>query len=175
MNNSTLQNIEFIAVNSTAQIQQVATLAQEIWTKHYTSIIGSEQVRYMLDNYQSTSAITSQIAEGMQYFLVNLETDTTETVAYFAFKPANKSQELFLSKIYVRPDYQRQGVGQACFSFIHSQALGSGCNRIRLTVNKNNHKATSAYEKSGFVCTGSVVTDIGQGFVMDDFEYVLNL
>jgi len=36
-------------------------------------------------------------------------------------------------------------------------------------VNKRNAKAIAAYQRNGFVIADSVVTDIGHGFVMDDF------
>jgi ribosomal protein S18 acetylase RimI-like enzyme len=38
-----------------------------------------------------------------------------------------------------------------------------------LTVNKNNVNAIKAYEKMGFRNVGSLVQDIGDGFVMDDY------
>ena len=40
---------------------------------------------------------------------------------------------------------------------------------IRLTVNKYNINTIKAYEKWGFKTVDAVVTDIGSGFVMDDF------
>ncbi|MHB8279561.1 MAG: GNAT family N-acetyltransferase, partial [Candidatus Humimicrobiaceae bacterium] len=41
---------------------------------------------------------------------------------------------------------------------------------ISLTVNKNNSNAIKAYEKLGFKNMGSVVKDIGHGFIMDDYK-----
>ena len=38
-----------------------------------------------------------------------------------------------------------------------------------LSVNKRNAKAIAAYHRNGFVIAESVVTDIGGGFVMDDY------
>jgi len=51
-----------------------------------------------------------------------------------------------------------------------------GLSRIQLTVNKGNSGSISVYEHWGFVTVDSVVTDIGCGFVMDDYvmELVLN-
>jgi hypothetical protein len=40
----------------------IAGLARTIWTEHYTPIIGSSQVEYMLENIQSAE----KIAEGME-------------------------------------------------------------------------------------------------------------
>ena len=44
-----------------------------------------------------------------------------------------------------------------------------------LTVNKGNLRAVRAYEKFGFVRTEEQVSDIGNGFVMDDFVYEFTL
>jgi len=40
---------------------------------------------------------------------------------------------------------------------------------LSLTVNKNNNIALRAYEKLGFVNHGPLETDIGEGYIMDDF------
>ena len=45
-----------------------------------------------------------------------------------------------------------------------------GLGKITLTVNKNNAIAIEAYRKMGFENAGSIVTDIGGGFVMDDYK-----
>jgi RimJ/RimL family protein N-acetyltransferase len=41
--------------------------------------------------------------------------------------------------------------------------------RLILSVNKRNTKAITAYKRNGFAIVESVVTDIGGGFVMDDY------
>jgi len=40
---------------------------------------------------------------------------------------------------------------------------------VVLAVNKKNAKAIAAYRKHGFAIRESAVTDIGSGFVMDDY------
>jgi len=52
---------------------------------------------------------------------------------------------------------------------VKQYAAQNGKDYVFLTVNKNNRPAIRAYEKNGFAITDSVVTDIGQGFVMDDY------
>ena len=42
-------------------------------------------------------------------------------------------------------------------------------NKIRLTVKKDNQNSVNAYIKWGFKTVDSVVTDIENGFVMDDY------
>lgn len=46
---------------------------------------------------------------------------------------------------------------------------------VYLTVNKGNERAIKVYEKFGFIKTDSIVTDIGNGYVMDDYVYRLDV
>jgi len=53
--------------------------------------------------------------------------------------------------------------------FLRELAGRQGMRKIRLTVNK--HIAIAAYERAGFTRSGEVVTDIGGGYVMDDYAF----
>ena len=55
-------------------------------------------------------------------------------------------------------------------SFVEDQTKSLEHSKIYLTVNKNNINAIRAYEKLGFKNIESLVSDIGNGFVMDDFK-----
>ena len=58
---------------------------------------------------------------------------------------------------------------------VFEEARNCGKKRVYLTVNKHNDHAVEVYKKTGFVIAKEAVTDIGNGYVMDDyiFEYVL--
>lgn len=145
----------------------IADLAAEIWTEHYTRIIGTEQVTYMLDKFQSATAIASQIIQGYQYYQVNID---KVPVGYFSI--IKKEDNLFLSKIYVLKKHRGKGVGKFMMEFVFQKAKELGLISISLTVNKNNNDAIEAYEKMGFYNAGPMVTDIGNGFIMDDNKMV---
>ena len=151
-------------VTSEEDISKVEELATEIWTEHYTPIIGIEQVEYMLGNFQSFDAIEKQISEGMSYFLLNYK---GEPSGYLACK--SEGEDLFLSKIYVLFELRGKGMGSYAMEFLSSLAREKGSLRLSLTVNKNNTNSIRAYEKLGFVNLGPLETDIGGGFVMDDY------
>lgn len=155
----------FIEVKDSDLIKTVAKLAAEIWTEHYTPIIGKDQVEYMLEKFQSQAAITEQINQGCQYFLIK---DNRDFAGYFAIQP--KQDELFLSKFYVKPSCQGRGLGRKSLNFIEEIALEKGFTKITLTVNKHNTKSIKIYEKLGFKNAGPLTTDIGNGFVMDDYK-----
>ena len=61
------------AVSTPEQIDLTVRLAKDIWQQHYLSMIGQAQIDYMLDKFQSPSAIQQQINSGYLYFLANHE------------------------------------------------------------------------------------------------------
>jgi ribosomal protein S18 acetylase RimI-like enzyme len=161
--------IEFIKVSDRRLIKRVVLLAREIWTEHFTAIIGRGQVDYMLAKFQSEEAISRQIEnEGFLYYL--LKDDGGEYVGYTGVVPDKNRGELFLSKLYIKCDKRRKGYAKKAMRFVEDLARQTGLAKITLTVNKNNTIAIEAYRKMGFENAGSVVTDIGGGFVMDDYK-----
>jgi diamine N-acetyltransferase len=155
----------FIPVTTNDQMSIVETLAREIWTEHYTPIIGKLQVDYMLDRFQSRRAIEEQIKAGMLYFLIQAD---DACIGYIAVQL--KDDELFLSKIYVRSSLRRKGYGRNAVQFVELLAKERNLCKVVLTVNKNNVSSIRAYEKMGFQNAGSLIQDIGNGFVMDDYR-----
>ena len=164
-------DVSFPAVKTNQDIVLVASLAKEIWTEHYTPIIGSAQVEYMLANIQSERAIRRQIDhERFFYFLIEAD---AAPVGYIGVQL--NDAELFLSKIYVRASERGKGRGGGAVRFVTGLAKKLGAKKISLTVNKNNTAAIGSYEKYGFKNLGSTVKDIGGGFVMDDYKMELTL
>lgn len=143
----------------------VESLAREIWTEHYTPIIGPDQAAYMLERFQSRDAIGAQIADGVLYFLLQ---EGNEFIGYLAVQPS--VVELFLSKIYILRSRRGKGYGKEAIRFVEALAREKGLSRIGLTVNKNNSQAIRAYEGTGFRKAGALVKQIGAGFVMDDYK-----
>jgi RimJ/RimL family protein N-acetyltransferase len=152
-------------VRTAEEIQEVAGLAEKVWTEHYTSLIGSGQVTYMIEKFQSVPAITEQILQGYRYYLMQYD---GRSVGYTAIlsEPAEKS--LFLSKIYVEKAYRGKHITSQTIAALKKICREEGLEKIWLTVNKGNHSSISVYEHLGFIKARDVVTDIGEGYVMDD-------
>lgn len=151
----------------------LAVLAAEIWTEHYTPIIGTAQVKYMLDKYQSANQILKDIAQNdYRYFIAY---DEAEQVGYCAVKPDHTERSLFLSKIYVKKSCRGRGISKIMFSKLISIAKEYRLRDIWLTVNKNNTDSIKIYQRLGFCIVDEMVTDIGNGFVMDDYKMRLLL
>ncbi|GAA3652163.1 GNAT family N-acetyltransferase [Flavivirga jejuensis] len=159
--------VDITAVNTKAYYSQIAKLADIIWREHYIPIVGKSQVDYMLDKFQSAIAIEEQVTNGFEYFLITYE---EVAVGYISIK--KEAASLFLSKIYVLSSYRGKKIGKMVMMFVEEKAKSYQLKSIRLTVNINNINAIKAYEKLGFINTGALIADIGNGFVMDDYQMV---
>jgi ribosomal protein S18 acetylase RimI-like enzyme len=157
---------EIVEVAGREEIEAVAGLARSIWTEHYTPIIGAAQVEYMLENFQSAGAISEQIGAGARYFLVR---DDGREAGYMALVPDDGEAGVKLSKFYVSAGFRGRGLGRAMFERAVEFCRERGAARLWLTVNKHNDPSLAVYRRLGFARADAVVTDIGGGFVMDDY------
>jgi ribosomal protein S18 acetylase RimI-like enzyme len=157
-------------ITNSEQIADVATLAEEIWNERFVSIIGQEQVDYMLEKFQSAEAIQSQIDAGTEYYLAATDGHPTGYLAVIPNEPAGK---MMLSKIYVHAASRGTGLGASLLEFAKNRAVETNAQSIWLTTNRGNTPAIEWYQRKGFVITDEVKKEIGSGFVMDD--YILEL
>lgn len=153
-----------------SQYIEIANISKKIWNKHYSKILTQAQIDYMLAKFQSEDAIKDQIKnEDYSYFIIS---ENNKTIGYFAYKPDKKS--LFISKIYLLDEFQHKGIGAKTIAFLKRKAVSLGLKTLFLTVNKHNINSINAYKKYGFIIENSIITPIGNNFVMDDFVMVLN-
>jgi len=159
-----------IEVATLNDISSIVAIGKEIWEEHYTPIIGSDQVSYMLGKFQSESAIEKQITDGYDYFKV---LDQEELIGYLATEKRPNADEkiVFISKFYIRNDQRGKGYGSRCLKFLLNHY--SNEDAFQLLVNKYNYDSIKAYKAWGFKSVDSVKIDIGGGFFMDD--YVMKL
>ena len=119
----------------------------------------------MLEKFQSEQAIGEQVKKGFLYYLIKTN---NRQVGYFGVYQSD--DDLLLSKFYIRSTERGKGLGRRAMIFIERLAIERSVTRIILTVNKYNSDTIEAYKKLGFQITESMVQDIGNGFVMDDYR-----
>ena len=154
-------------------VERVAALAGEIWRAHYPGIIAQAQIDYMLAQRYNPEVMRAELArDGIWWDLACVGNDPIAFASYFLTDVAG---EMKLDKIYVQQRYQRAGLGGLLIEHACRTARGRGCWRLVLAVNRHNVNAIGAYRKHGFAIEGSVVKDIGGGFVMDDYLMVRTL
>lgn len=165
-------NVEIKKVKYYPELCEVAGLAEKIWHECFTEIISAGQIDYMVEKFQSIAAMTDQIEnQGYTYLAVR---DNGELCGYIGVKPESDDR-FFLSKLYLRADKRGKGIASEMLKRVFDEARSQGKKRVYLTVNKHNDHAVAFYKKTGFVIADTAVTDIGSGYVMDDFimEYTL--
>lgn len=163
-------NCDIKRISNDNEIQALELLAFEIWNQHFVPIIGQAQVDYMLEKFQSFEAMRRQIAEGMSYLVLSIDGDDA---GYCGFKA--DGERVFLSKLYLKIKFRGRGYSKLFLSYIKNFAKENGLNAVYLTVNKHNYDTINIYKHIGFEIIDSVVSDIGNGFVMDDYILQLNL
>ena len=162
--------MEILTANK-EMIKETSDFASEVFIDYYIPLIGEKQARYMADLFLSQDAISKLIKDGAVFRLVK---DEGEIIGFCEYK--KEEGRLFLSKLYARKDQRHKGVGRFMFEDVRAYARRNGLKKICLTVNKGNTPSYEIYLHLGFKVIDSVVNDIGQGYVMDDYimEYTLN-
>ncbi|GAA4810642.1 GNAT family N-acetyltransferase [Litoribaculum gwangyangense] len=162
--------IDIIPAKNQKDYLMIERLADIIWREHYISIISLEQIEYMLEKYNSVKAITQKAHQGTLFYYMNYQ---NTPAGYFAIEI--KPDYLYVSKLYVLSEYRGNKIAKKTMLFAESMAKEQGKKSIKLHVNKYNANSISAYKKMGFVNSESVVTDIGCGFIMDDYLMIKQL
>lgn len=131
-----------------ADTKVLEALAREIWEQNYTPIIGKAQVTYMLEKYQSKSAIERDMQDGCVYYIALFE---GVPCGYSAVKRGDTG--LFLSKMYVKQGYMRKGIARAMLDIIDAYAKKNKLKRVWLTCNRYDTASLETYKKLGFNIT----------------------
>ena len=156
-----------------ADLPEIARLAGVIWRAHYPGIISTAQIEYMLAKMYALATMKEEIHErGIRYELLLVG---GELAGFASYGPTRQRGVFKLHKLYLDPARHGSGLGRMLLQHCEGEARNLGATRLMLTVNKKNAKAIIAYQRNGFATVDSVVTDIGGGFVMDDYVMVKKL
>lgn len=162
-------NVAFAPVTSDKDRARLAALADEIWHEYWPAIIGPEQTDYMVEQFQSLDAIERDMREhGYEYWLLHAE-DDGRIVGYTGGRVEAETNRYFISKIYLLAKERGCGFASRTIAFYDQLARERGLSALYLTVNKHNDLGVRAYLGKGFKTIDAVETDIGNGFVMDDY------
>lgn len=163
-----MTSLDFDEVKTDAQLEELAALADVIWHEFFPAIISVEQIDYMVEKFQSFDAVKAQIdGQGYRYFLVRID---GKAVGYYGVC-LKEDGSLFLSKLYLEKSWRHKGIASLMFKEIKRIAREYGSEKIWLTVNKGNTHAINVYKKFGMCVIREECTDIGCGFVMDDYVF----
>lgn len=162
------EEIVFEAVGP-RDVEELAELAGSIWREFWTDRLGSGQTEYMIDRFQSRSAIERDMREhAYEYWLLRSAEDG-RVVGYTGGCVEPATNRFFVSKIYLLAAERGKHFASAAVRFYDALCRERGLSAMYLTVNKGNELGIRAYEGNGFAVIDAVETDIGSGFIMDDY------
>ena len=158
-------NIKFEKVITKQQIKILSETANTVWHEAYKNIISLNQIDYMVEKFQSFNSLVKAINKDI-YYLIK---DNNIVIGYIGLH--EEDDKMFLSKLYILKEYRGKQIASKTFEFIEYLSRNRKLKTIWLTVNRNNKHAIDVYKHKGFVVTKTQITDIGNGFVMDDFVF----
>ena len=174
--------VEFQPVVTDEEKKALAQMAGEIWREYWPALIGEAQTEYMVANFQSLEALERDMAEhGYEYWFVRAADELTaaelaegrepafRTVGYTGGHVEPETNRFFISKIYLLAAERGKHFASRVIEFYDRLCADRGLTAMYLTVNKHNDLGIRAYQGKGFVTIDAVETDIGEGYVMDDY------
>lgn len=177
-------SVAFIPVKTPAEVEELVELADAIWHEYWPALIGPEQTDYMVEQFQSLEAITRDMREhDYEYWFLRADNEDAADAAAGAGAGAGagrivgytgghvepETNRFFISKIYLLKEERGHGFASATIRFYEDLCRTRGLEAMYLTVNKYNEMGIRAYQAKGFETIESVETDIGRGFIMDDY------
>lgn len=175
--------VTFHQVTTPEEVEDLAKLAGKIWREYWPALIGEAQTEYMIENFQSLEAIKRDMAEhDYRYWFVVDDELTAEgadeacapwfargIAGYTGGHTEPETNRFFISKIYLLAGARGHGYCSRTIEHYDALCRDEGLRAMYLTVNKHNELGTRAYFAKGFEVIDSVETDIGEGFIMDDY------
>lgn len=152
-------------------IKTIAELAKIIWNEYFISLLTQAQIDYMVEKFQSYPALSHAIQEEGYTYFMGFENE--QLIGYCGVRVDD--QRLFLSKLYVKKEARGQGISSKLFQQAVEFAKAHKLQAIYLTCNKYNQHSMDVYQHKGFNIIDAQVTDIGQGYIMDDYVLELSL
>jgi len=168
-------SLSFVPVKTAADQEVLARLAGQIWREYWPAIIGEAQTEYMIDKFQSLHAIARDMAEHDYEYWLLVATEHDEDgqekriVGFTGGHNEPETNRFFISKIYLLSDARGHGYARRTVEFYEDLCFARGFEALYLTVNKHNELGIRAYKGTGFQVIDSVETDIGEGYIMDDY------
>lgn len=183
-------SLTFEPICTPSQIEELAHLADEIWSGYWPALIGAGQTAYMVEQFQSAPAIRHDLTEhGYRYWMLHAEDGRvvgyTGAAAERLGTSPNPAEDramrrsavvdgrwprrLFVSKIYLRPEERGCHFASEVLDFYERLCRAERLSALYLTVNRGNELGVRAYLGRGLEVVEEVDTPIGDDFFMNDY------
>ena len=142
----------FVRTAGERDLVAVRALLVETWHATYDAVYGAAKVTEITDDWHSIVSLRSRLTRPNSEFLV---ADDGKRIGGMAFAAATADAKvIMLNQLYVHPDCQRRGIGQALLDEI--EASFSEARTLRVEVEEANGGAIAFYRSTGFLLCGNV-------------------
>jgi ribosomal protein S18 acetylase RimI-like enzyme len=126
-------------------LDAVRALLRETWHQVYDPIIGHDSVNEVTARWHARALLAQQLHEPHSSFLVACERDL---IVAHGFAHMREEATLVVSRLYVRPSHQRQGIGRRILAAL--TARHADVATLRLFVAAENVRGVSFWRRAGF-------------------------
>ena len=136
----------FVRTAGERDLVAVRALLVETWHATYDAVYGAAKVTEITDDWHSIVSLRSRLTRPNSEFLV---ADDGKRIGGMAFAAATADAKvILLNQLYVHPDCQRRGIGQALLDEI--EASFPVARTLRVEVEEANGGAIAFYRSTGF-------------------------
>ncbi len=147
-------------------------LAKKTWPPTFKDILSQTQITYMLEMMYSLDVLQKQNKSGHDFYLAKHDNLEVGFMGIEHNHPEKNTTKIH--KIYVLPSVQGMGIGKKLIDYSIKISQDKQQNKLSLNVNRFN-KAVQFYEYLGFKIVKTEDIDIGNGYLMEDFQMELGV
>jgi ribosomal protein S18 acetylase RimI-like enzyme len=128
-----------------ADLDAVRALLRETWHQVYDPIIGRDSVNEVTSRWHAAALLARQLDQPRSSFLVAHD---GALLAAHGFAQMREPATLVVSRLYVRPSHQRQGIGRRLLEALRARHADAAT--LRLFVAAENARGVAFYRGAGF-------------------------
>ena len=152
--------IQFTPIVTQKQASKLAKVAEKIYYDYYAGLIGEENIKYMLAEYQTANSVIEQIrTRKHNYYEIFCD---GEFCGYFDIM--YEGRRIILDKIYVSKEYRKKVIARYVVAHIGKLCRSVNANKIIVDILVKNEAACIAYKHLGFVKLKEGVMTLGNVF-----------
>lgn len=134
--------VEFILANEDAA-KIISELRHEIWGTTYRGIYSNERIdNYDFEEHRQRDLQRIQDTSYHVYLIINVD----DPIGYFTFLTTDT---VYIQSLYIRQEYQHQGIGKQAFALISEYCRAHGFNKFTCNCNSHNYSAQDFYRSMG--------------------------
>jgi ribosomal protein S18 acetylase RimI-like enzyme len=149
----------------------IGNVARRTWADTYTRIISSETQERLLGRWYAAAALEEAIGQGRSWFYVAVVQGKVIGFAQVLMRERRRGE---LTRIYVLPEWQRQGIGSGLLREGLAALSTHGAEEVFAHVEQDNAKGIAFYQRSGFHQVRELSLEL-PGQSLDLLEYACSL